>query len=138
MINIKPSLIILPLIVINLLLTLITPNASLYIMTIFIIIYPAYMTFEVFYFILQAIHNEDNLNCKKWLAFWLIFGFFTTFNGLLRILLFFVPSYYSFRFLFFLWLFYPRTNGITIIYEQIVEPYAANIKNAAKKLLSGK
>jgi hypothetical protein len=34
---------------------------------------------------------------------------------------FFLPAYYSFKTLLFLWLFYPKTNGAKIIYEKFIK-----------------
>jgi len=50
------------------------------------------------------------------LTYWIVFAFATVFDGLLSTLLFFLPAFYAFKVLFFIWLFYPRTDGASIVY----------------------
>lgn len=59
------------------------------------------------------------MRTKEWLTYWIVFGFFTAFARTVRYAFFFlsVPSYNVFRVLFYLYLFYPRTNGAAFIYN---------------------
>jgi receptor expression-enhancing protein 5/6 len=66
------------------------------------------------------------------MIFWIIFSFMMVCNGLVKTLLFFLPSFYAFKFLFLLWLSYPRTDGAAVLYEKVFKPYASQIKSAAK------
>lgn len=71
---------------------------------------------------------------KKWLTYWIIFAFATIFDKMLSCILFFLPAYYSFKILFFIWLFYPRTDGASLIYQKLIKPNLKKIKESMKKL----
>jgi len=66
------------------------------------------------------------------LTYWVVFAFLTVFDGLLSTLLFFLPAYYSFKVLFIIWLFYPRTDGASKIYEKVLRPNLQKIKSQIK------
>ena len=55
------------------------------------------------------------------MTYWFIFGTLTVFDGVIQSFLFFLPAFYSFKVLFLLWLFYPKTNGAKVIYEKLIK-----------------
>lgn len=73
-------------------------------------------------------NGKNEQLCKKWLTYWIVFGFVTAFDGLLSIVLFFLPAFYAFKVLFIIWLFYPRTDGASLIYEKFLRPNLHVIK----------
>lgn len=68
------------------------------------------------------------------MTYWVVFGFVTVFDKILSFVLFFLPAYYSFKILFFIWLFYPRTEGAEIIYNKVVRPNLNKITESFKKM----
>ncbi len=82
---------------------------------------------------MQAINEESEDKCKVWLTYWVVFGFFTAFDKLLGIILFFVPGYYLVKVIFYIWMFYPRTNGAQIIYETVLKPQLVKLKELADR-----
>ncbi|MCL4112819.1 UNVERIFIED_CONTAM: hypothetical protein GTU68_029824 [Idotea baltica] len=71
---------------------------------------------------------------KKWLTYWIVFAFATVFDKFLSYLLFFLPAFYAFKVLFFVWLFYPRTDGAALIYQKLVRPNLKRLSPEVKKL----
>jgi hypothetical protein len=71
----------------------------------------------------QALEYKDSQKKKEWLTYWIVFGFFTAFARTARYFFFFLslPAYNVFRVLFYLYLFYPRTNGAANIYNNYLK-----------------
>lgn len=60
---------------------------------------------------------------KEWLTYWIVFGFFTAFSGVIKTVLFFflsVKAFNVFRILFYLFLFHPSTKGASWIYNKFL------------------
>ncbi|MBN8567906.1 MAG: HVA22/TB2/DP1 family protein [Flavobacteriales bacterium] len=68
------------------------------------------------------------------MTYWIVFAFVTVFDGILSTILFFLPAYYAFKLLFIIWLFYPRTDGASLIYERFLRPNLAQVKTALKNM----
>jgi receptor expression-enhancing protein 5/6 len=68
-----------------------------------------------------------------WLTYWIIFGFFTAFDKLLGVILFFIPGYYLLKAIFYTWMFYPRTKGAQVIYENFLKPQLLKLRDLAHK-----
>ena len=62
-----------------------------------------------------------------------MFGFFTAFDKILGVILFFLPGYYFLKCIFYIWMFYPRTNGAKMIYENFLKPQLLKFKELADK-----
>ena len=84
-------------------------------------------------FDIKAINKNSEEESKQWLTYWIVFGFLTAFDTLFSAVLFFLPAYYTFKALFYMWLFYPRTNGAHILYEKVLRPQLKNLKALAEK-----
>ncbi len=82
---------------------------------------------------MKAINRNSEEESKQWLTYWIVFGFLTSFDGLLSTVLVFLPAYYTFKVLFYIWLFYPRTNGAHILYEKVLRPQLKHLKSLAEK-----
>lgn len=106
------------------------------VITLFGLLYPSYMSFKVDITITQAINSQSQEKCKIWLTYWIVFGFLTAFDKLLGIVLFFIPGYYLIKALFYIWMFYPRTNGAQIIYEKVLKPQLIKFRDLAQKKFS--
>lgn len=62
------------------------------------------------------------------MTYWIVFGFFTAFSGVVRYAFFFlsVKSYNVFRILFFVFLFHPVTRGASLIYNKFLRKTLAD------------
>lgn len=99
-----------------------SPSTSV---TILIQVGPCLSTFVGFLYpflaSLKSIEHNDADLIKQWLSYWIVFSFVIYFDGILSLVLFFLPLYEFFKVnyfkqsLFFIWLFNPKTNGIAII-----------------------
>jgi hypothetical protein len=68
-----------------------------------------------------------------WLTYWIIFGFFTSLDEPFSWVFALIPGYYAFRFLFYIWLIYPRErNGAVVIYL-LAKPLLQNLKERINK-----
>lgn len=82
---------------------------------------------------MQAINHSSEEKAKVWLTYWIVFGFFTAFDKLLSFVLFFLPGYYFLKCCFYIWMFYPRTNGAQIIYQNLLKPQLLKFKEMTDK-----
>lgn len=116
--KVPPSYIILPIALLVFLLTLFTTVVAHFMITLLCVVYPAYMTFKVISSNITQTMDQivyDVQCCKNWLTFWIVFCFLTVFDRLISTLLFFVPGYYALKFVFLVWMIYPKSNGTQII-----------------------
>ena len=72
--------------------------------------YPAYCS-------AKALHEKDIETATQWLAYWMIYTAFTMVEGLLGVVLYFVPLYAELKLCFILWLQLPHFNGATWLYQ---------------------
>lgn len=67
------------------------------------------------------------------MTYWIVFGFVTAFDRVLNFVLFFIPCYYTLKAIFYIWMFYPKTNGAALIYDKILRPQLKKLKELNKK-----
>ena len=77
-------------------------------------LYPAFWTIKS---LEQNIVEEQ----KKWLTYWVVFGFFIIFDTSSIVIVKFIPFYFLFKILFLIWLFMPGSNGCTLVYHFVVK-----------------
>ena len=86
-------------------------------------LYPAYMSFK-------AVESRDNIkDDRRWLTYWLVFGFVHVFDDFFGIILSFVPFYNMFKILFYIWMFHPRSEGAIFVYEKFIKGLLAKYEN---------
>ena len=66
------------------------------------------------------------------MTYWIVFGFVTAFDKVLNFVLFFMPCYYTLKVIFYIWMFYPKTNGAAVIYERFLRNQLYKIKEMNK------
>lgn len=109
-----PSVIVLFFLVIGVIL-LFTPIGSFF-ATFLAFTIPAFKTF-------QAIETETKVDDKRLLTFWVVFGFFYSFDQTLSFILAFIPFYYIFRSVFIAYLFLPQFGAADKIFTSVIEPF---------------
>lgn len=87
-------------------------------------IFPAYMSFK-------AIESPSLSDDKQWLTYWVVFSFCTVTDSFLGFLTSAIPFFYFIKLAFFVYLFHPRTQGASLIYNKLIRQmltkYEANI-----------
>ncbi|PVV05183.1 hypothetical protein BB560_000303 [Smittium megazygosporum] len=69
-----------------------------------------------FYVSSRSITNKNLAAYIQWQTFWYIYGFLSVLEFFNNFLLYWLPKYYFYKFLFFVWLMYPSTRGATTVY----------------------
>ena len=87
------------------------------------VFYPAFES-------LKALETEGGTDDKKWLTYWVIFGLITLGEQILAPILYIVPLYFMLKIAFFVYLFFPQTNGAKVVFERVINPLF--LQNQAK------
>ncbi|KAI0063051.1 hypothetical protein BV25DRAFT_1915385 [Artomyces pyxidatus] len=87
---------------------------------------PAYLSFKA----LESPGHDDDV---QWLTYWIVFGFFNFLEGFaLRIVLYYLPWYFSFKTAFILWLQLPAFRGAQTTYFTVLKPILSNISQKTR------
>lgn len=79
--------------------------------------FPAYAS-------LQAIESGSKYEQKKWLSYWVIFGFFACLDSFSRAILSYFRFYWLLKYLILFWMKLPiENNGSIIIYNNLLKSY---------------
>ncbi|KRX24233.1 Receptor expression-enhancing protein 5 [Trichinella nelsoni] len=76
--------------------------------------YPAMKT-------LIEMQSSENVNCKQWMFYWVIFGFFRLVDYFAECISFIIPIYWPLKCIFFVWLFTPSCLGAATLYEKFFQ-----------------
>ncbi|CAK7197688.1 ER membrane protein DP1/Yop1 [Sporothrix eucalyptigena] len=73
------------------------------------------------YFSLEALFTPSKTDDTQWLTYWVVFAFFTVAESFVNVVYWF-PFYYTFKFIFLLWLSLPYFNGAQVIFRSFLVP----------------
>ncbi|KUI56739.1 Protein yop-1 [Cytospora mali] len=73
------------------------------------------------YYSLEALFSASKTDDTQWLTYWVVFAFFTVLESLLSVVYWF-PFYYTFKFVFLLWLAMPTFRGADLIFRSFLQP----------------
>lgn len=73
------------------------------------------------YFSLAALFTANKADDTQWLTYWVVFAFFTVIESLVSVVYWF-PFYYTFKFVFLLWLSLPAFKGAEIVFRSFLAP----------------
>ncbi|KAI0977508.1 TB2/DP1, HVA22 family-domain-containing protein [Xylaria venustula] len=73
------------------------------------------------YYSLSALFSTSKTDDTQWLTYWVVFAFFTVLESLLSVVYWF-PFYYTFKFVFLLWLSLPAFSGAQLIFRSFLQP----------------
>merc|ERR1711964_250415 len=76
------------------------------------------------YYSLEALFSVGKADDTQWLTYWVVFAFLTVFESLVSAVYWF-PFYYTFKFIFVLWLALPVTSGAQIVFRPFIQPVFA-------------
>ena len=82
-------------------------------------LYPAYITAKV----ARSRSDENEEEGKFWIKYWLVYGLVYITEIFLAGFLSMIPYYYIIKIAFFIWLYYPETQGATVVYEKTVKQF---------------
>lgn len=99
------------------------------------------------YYSMAALFTANKADDTQWLTYWVVFSLFTVVESLLSVVYWF-PFYYTFKFIFLLWLGLPAFGGANIIFRSFLQPMfgryfsesgstAANLRAKADSLGKG-
>jgi len=87
-------------------------------------IYPAWAS-------LKAINTVDKDDDTLWLAYWVIYGFFTVVESITDILLFWIPFYELIKICFYVYLY--QAKGALVLYKILLEPIVIMLEEKEQK-----
>ncbi|KAK1766090.1 TB2/DP1, HVA22 family-domain-containing protein [Phialemonium atrogriseum] len=73
------------------------------------------------YYSLEALFTASKADDTQWLTYWVVFSFFTVAESLVSVVYWF-PFYYTFKFVFLLWLSLPTFRGSEVIFRSFLAP----------------
>lgn len=73
------------------------------------------------YYSMQALFSASKVDDTQWLTYWVVFSLFTVLESLLNVVYWF-PFYFTFKFVFLLWLSLPVFNGAQLIFRSFLTP----------------
>jgi receptor expression-enhancing protein 5/6 len=73
------------------------------------------------YYSLEALFTATTHDDTQWLTYWVVFAFFTVTESFVNVVYWF-PFYYTFKFVFLLWLSLPVFKGADLIFRNFLSP----------------
>ncbi|KAI1761349.1 TB2/DP1, HVA22 family-domain-containing protein [Hypoxylon sp. FL1150] len=73
------------------------------------------------YYSLAALFSTTKADDTQWLTYWVVFAFFSVLESALSVVYWF-PFYYTFKFVFLLWLSLPMFSGAHLIFRSFLQP----------------
>jgi receptor expression-enhancing protein 5/6 len=92
--------------------------------------YPAYKSFE-------ALKTEESYDDRRWLTYWVVFGFFFAFDNGLAFLTSHIPLWTIVRIAILVWVMHPVYRGADLIYGKAIRPILDQYDEKIDKYLEG-
>jgi len=73
------------------------------------------------YYSLEALFTTNKTDDTQWLTYWVVFALFTVIESLVSVVYWF-PFYYTFKFVFLLWLALPSFKGAELVFRSFIVP----------------
>jgi len=88
------------------------------------------------YYSLNALFTANKADDTQWLTYWVVFSFFTVIESLVNVVYWF-PFYYTFKFVFLLWLSLPVFKGAELIFRSFLAPTLGRYFHTSGSTASG-
>lgn len=88
------------------------------------------------YYSLEALFTTSKTDDTQWLTYWVVFALFTVIESLVSVVYWF-PFYYTFKFVFLLWLSLPAFKGADIIFRSFLSPTLGRYFHSSGSTASG-
>jgi receptor expression-enhancing protein 5/6 len=82
----------------------------------------------------HALESNGLGHYKQWLTYWVVFGLFNMIDQFAGFVLHFIPLYFVLKLAVLSWLFHPKSQGATWIYNNYIKEYAGHINEIEKQL----
>ena len=89
--------------------------------------YPVFMSFH-------ALESNGLGDDQQWLTYWVVFGLFNMIDQFAGFILHFIPFYYVLKLAVLIWLFHPKSQGATWVYDNYIKEYAGHINEIEKQV----
>ena len=89
--------------------------------------YPVFMSFH-------ALESNGLGDDQQWLTYWVVFGLFNMIDQFAGFVLHFIPFYYVLKLAVLIWLFHPKSQGATWVYNNYIKEYAGHINEIEKQV----
>lgn len=83
--------------------------------------YPSFKSFK-------AIQNGSEDDDKKWLTYWIVFGFWHAFDEIIMLFFFWIPYFNLLKFGFLCALYMPQLGGSVHVYDRFIRPVMKKIE----------
>ncbi|XP_042399783.1 putative HVA22-like protein g [Zingiber officinale] len=83
-------------------------------------VYPAYKCYKT-----VELNKPEIEQLRFWCQYWILVAFLSVLGAFADVFFSWLPLYYEAKLGIYLFLWYPQTNGATIVYEKYVGPYIA-------------
>jgi len=88
------------------------------------------------YYSMAALFTANKNDDTQWLTYWVVFAFFTLVESFINVVYWF-PFYYTFKFVFLLWLSLPTFKGAELIFRSFMVPVFGKFFNESGSTASG-
>ncbi|KAK5134842.1 ER membrane protein DP1/Yop1 [Meristemomyces frigidus] len=76
------------------------------------------------YYSLGALFSSGKTDDTQWLTYWVVYAFLTVVESAINAVYWF-PFYYTFKFVFIMWMALPQTGGAQIMFRSLLQPLFA-------------
>ncbi|KAI9758321.1 MAG: ER membrane protein DP1/Yop1 [Lichina confinis] len=73
------------------------------------------------YYSLDALFSVSKVDDTQWLTYWVVYAFLTVIESAISAV-YWVPFYFTFKFVFILWMALPQTAGAQIVFGSFLQP----------------
>jgi len=73
------------------------------------------------YYSMNALFTVNKADDTQWLTYWVVFALFTVIESLISVVYWF-PFYFTFKFIFLLWLSLPMFSGAQLVFRSFLAP----------------
>lgn len=90
------------------------------------------------YYSLEALETEGKADDTQFLTYWVVYAAFTILEFWSSFILYWIPGYWLFKTIFFLWLGLPAFSGARYVYASLLRPFSVKflgIKPSRKTVL---
>lgn len=73
------------------------------------------------YYSLDALFSLSKVDDTQWLTYWVVYAFLTVIESAISAV-YWVPFYFTFKFVFILWMALPQTAGAQVVFRSFLQP----------------
>lgn len=82
------------------------------------------------YYSLHALFTAGQADDTQWLTYWVVYAFLTVIESVINASYWF-PFYYTFKFVFIMYMALPQTQGAQVIFRSVLQPLLGSFFNSS-------